>query len=358
MTVPEPRKLSSGNWFIQLRLGGESVPVTAPTTKECRDTAMLIKAEYKAGKREIQKNKANPTLRQAIDSYIDARSNTLSPSTIRGYKIISKNRFQDVMDKKIRDIKDWQGICNKEAKNMSAKSLKNSWYLIASALREAGENAPNIKLPQVVAEEHPYLAPEQIEPFIKAVKGEKCEIPALFGLSSLRCSEMCALTWDNIDLKKQCIYVSGSAVYDKDNKLVQKKTNKNDSSRRYVPIMIPELTAALTAIKNKNGLVISQRPNTIFRQVNAVCEKNGFPLIGVHGLRHSFASLAYHLGMPKKIAMQIGGWSDYDTMRKIYTHLSQKDVDKYADEMKQFYKNANKNANKDKIASIISAYEV
>ena len=29
MKVPAPRKLPSGSWFIQLRLGGESIPVTA-----------------------------------------------------------------------------------------------------------------------------------------------------------------------------------------------------------------------------------------------------------------------------------------------------------------------------------------
>ena len=26
MKVPEPRKLKSGTWFLQMRLGGESVP--------------------------------------------------------------------------------------------------------------------------------------------------------------------------------------------------------------------------------------------------------------------------------------------------------------------------------------------
>ena len=35
MKVPEPRKLKSGTWFIQMRLGGESIPVSAPTRTEC-----------------------------------------------------------------------------------------------------------------------------------------------------------------------------------------------------------------------------------------------------------------------------------------------------------------------------------
>ena len=345
MKVPEPRKLDSGTWFIQLRLNGVSVPVSASTEKECRRAAELIKAEHRAGKRQIQKAKTEPTLRQAIDEYIKARSNTLSSSTIRGYEIIRDNRFKSVMDKKLSAIKDWQKICNAEAKNLSAKSVKNSWYLVASVLKEQGAEVPNIKMPQVVSKEHAYLEPEQIPIFITAVKGEKCEIAALLALSSLRCSELCALDWENIDLEKQSILVSGAMVQGQNNQFVTKQTNKSKSARRYVPIMMPALASALSAVEDKTGNVVTQRPNTILRQINKVCANNNLPLVGVHGLRHSFASLAYHLDMPEKVAMQIGGWSDRETMSKIYAHLSQKDVSKYGDEMKQFYQNANQNAN-------------
>lgn len=358
MKVPEPRKLNCGTWFIQLRLNGVSVPVTGSTEKECRTTAELIKAEHRAGKRQIRKDKANPTLRQAIDEYISVRSNALSPSTIRGYEIIRDNRFQSVMDKKLKDIKDWQKLCNAESKNVSAKSLKNSWYLIASVLKEFDLEVPKIKMPQVVSREHAYLEPEQIELFVKAIDGKNCEIAALLALSSLRSSELCALDWKNVDLKNRRILVSGSTVQGQNNKFVSKETNKSKSSKRYVPILMDELYNALSNCKTKERSVVSYRPNTIFRQINKVCEDNQLPLVGVHGLRHSFASLAYHLGMPEKVAMQIGGWSDRETMSKIYTHLSQKDVSKYAEEMKQFYKNANQNANKDKKASVFNAYNV
>ena len=59
--------------------------------------------------------------------------------------------------------------------------------------------------------------------------------------------------------------------------------------------------------------------------------------MGVHGLRHSFASLAYHLQIPEKIAMEIGGWSDDGTMRKIYTHLAQKDIADRAKDFSNFF---------------------
>ena len=93
---PKARKLSSGNWFIQLRLGGESIPVTARTEKECIRRAQYVKAEYQAGKRKAPEPKG-PTLGEAIDAYIARRDAVLSPSTIRGYKCIRKSRFSAVM---------------------------------------------------------------------------------------------------------------------------------------------------------------------------------------------------------------------------------------------------------------------
>jgi len=71
----------------------------------------------------------------------------------------------------------------------------------------------------------------------------------------------------------------------------------------------------------------------------------------VHGLRHSFASLAYHLNIPEKITMEMGGWSDPGTMHKKYTHIAKSDISRYQTAMADFYakkgsKNANENANK------------
>jgi hypothetical protein len=38
--------------------------------------------------------------------------------------------------------------------------------------------------------------------------------------------------------------------------------------------------------------------------------------------------------------MQIGGWKDIQTMRKIYTHLAEKDIINKTSAMASFFKNA------------------
>lgn len=41
--------------------------------------------------------------------------------------------------------------------------------------------------------------------------------------------------------------------------------------------------------------------------------------------------------------MEIGGWSDLGTMRKIYQHIAQDDITRYQTEMAQFYANRKPN---------------
>ena len=64
---------------------------------------------------------------------------------------------------------------------------------------------------------------------------------------------------------------------------------------------------------------------------------------GVHGLRRSFASLAYHLRWSELETMRVGGWSDFQTMRKIYTKLAAQDESEAARKMERFYSGESEN---------------
>lgn len=348
MYVPEPKKLKSGSWFIQLRLNGVSVPVTASSKAECTTQARMIKAEYLAGKRQYDGSATDKTLRQGVDAYIKARENSLSPATIRGYRIIQKNRFQAYMDKPMKSLKNWQAIYDSERDRLSAKTLHNSIAFLKSVYEDqTGRKVPELDKLQVIPKERGFFDADQINVFLEAVKGRKCELPALLALSSLRCSEILALTWDKVDLEHGRILVAGAVVPDENNVYVAKETNKTKSSRRYVPIFISQLSDALQSVENRIGSVTAYKTESgLLRAINSVCAGAGLPAVGVHGLRHSFASLCVHLGIPEETAMSIGGWSDFTTMRKIYTHISQRDRQDHTDLLKNFYSNnANEYAN-------------
>lgn len=336
MKIPKPRKLPSGAWNVRVQLDGQTYSITRPTEKECVAEAAAMKARIKEARR-----RNTYSVSKAIDRYIEDRENILSPSTIRGYRAIQKNRFQSIMGRCIDDLtqEQCQRLVNQEAKLCSAKTLKNSWGFLSSVILDATGKNITVRLPQVVANDLPFLTAEQIPAFLDAVKGSRYEIAILLGLSSLRRSEILAVRWSDIDLKKGCIYVRGSAVLDENGKLVQRQENKNTSSRRTVPFLIPQLRAAVEAAPKPTEYAVTCNPNTIWSATNRACKRAGLPPIGAHGLRRSFASLAYHLNLPEEVTMRAGGWSDIYTMRKVYTKLSEQDITSQGQVYEGFFAN-------------------
>ena len=329
MYIEKPQKLKSGVYVTHLRLNGKHLTVYGSTEAECKREATALKAEHLSGK-VIQKE-CRLTTAQAIDKYISDH-HRLSPSTVRGYESIRDNVFTAARDVRISSVK-WQKVIDEDTH--SPKTVKNAWGLIKSVMLHLDLTPPQVSVPQIIKKERPFLGQSQISVFCAALVGRKIEIPALLGLHSLRRSEILDLTWDDIDIKKEIIHVRGAAVLDKDGNLVHKKQNKNASSTRDVPIMIPRLKELLS--KGGEGYVVQYAPNAMYVEINRICRKNGLPEIGVHGLRHSFVSLAYHLHWSEIATMRVAGYSDYSTMRKIYTHLAEADKNNDIQAMRDFF---------------------
>ncbi len=336
--IPSARQLPSGNWFVQLRLDGKSISITEPTQRQAIAKALAIKNGV------IQFRKvpmADRTLTQAIDLWIADNEHRLSPSTVRGYTICQRNGFQTLMTMKCGKIteKAIAAAINQECRSYSAKTVVNRWRFLAQVLEWAVGRRFEPSLPQVVVEPAEFLDQEQLNTFLKAIKGQKVEIAALLAISSLRRSEIAALDWDrgDIDLKNRWIHVRGAMVPNKEHKLVTKQTNKNSASRRDVP-MIDPLYEALNAVEQKKGRVVPQHPATVLSRINKACRDAGVPEVGCHGLRHSFASLCHILNVPAQVAMEIGGWSNRATMDRIYTHVSRRTRDSYANAFTDYFK--------------------
>lgn len=324
--IPEPRLLRSGRWTITLRK--EGISFTRDTAEECRAEARAIRL----GIIEMAKHPDRITLGKLLEEYISSKDNVLSPSTIAGYDKILQLRFKSYINTPVADI-PWQRMINAEPG--SPKTIKNAWGLVAAALRAHSIPVPDITLPQVVRAERPFLAPSEIPAFISALDGHPLAIPALLALHSLRASEIAALTWEDIDLENNFIHVRGAVVLDKDGNIVRKRTNKNASSHRNVPIFIPKLKELLA--EHKGDRPCMYKYTSLSNGLYNFCQRNGLPRMSLHCLRHSFASLAYSRGLSELAAMRIGGWSDYGTMRKIYTHLADEDLLKSTTALEEFF---------------------
>lgn len=338
--LPKIKQLPSGAWHTRVYLGGQRTSITRDTYEECL-------SEYLAVKNGILEAQERPrgqlTLGEAVDAYIEdtrdlVRRGRRSPSTVYGYIRYRDNTFQRAMAYNIYTTPDarWQAAIDDERKmGRSPKYIKNAWGLMSAAIKKETGKQPKVVLFEKEDNERPFLEPDQIDIFVEAVKGDPVEIPALLCLSSLRCSEMLALTWENIDFANRAIYVRGAKVRGEDG-LKLKPQNKTKKSRRPVP-MIPPLYDALTAAPKDTEFVVNAATCTLFNRINKICRENNLPEVGMHGLRHSFASLAYHMGIPEMMAADIGGWKDLGTMRKIYTHLAERDIAKRSKEFTDYF---------------------
>ena len=334
MKIPKPRKLKSGNYFIQLMVSGQRISITEASEQQCKDKALLLKAQGRNGLLPILNKPDNITLSQAIDNYILLRSNILSASTISGYREIQRNRFKTVMDEPIRNVPSWQAVVNNEAALVSPKTVKNAWSLAHSALSDAGVDKKDItvSLGQIPKAVRPWLQPDQIKLFLNAIKGDISELTAILALHGLRRSEIYDLKKE--DVSKGVIKVRGAMVRG-EKEFVHKPTNKSSASTRDVPILIPRLKKLLKSCGT--GYVCTEHPSVSYKHINKVCKSLALPEVGFHGLRHSFASLCYHLKISEMEAARLGGWDDITTMHKIYTHLAEVDKSMASKQLKDFF---------------------
>ena len=331
--IPTARQLSSGSWRCEVYVNGERYSFVDKDEDEVVRKAMLCKLMKDSNPASIRKSQDLLTIGDAIDHYISDRCNILSPSTVKGYKSMRKYRFQSVMDLPLSSAVNWQSVVNDEAGAVSAKTVKNAWSLLATVLKDRGVAVPSVRLPQIIKNEHEFLQPDEIKAFVKAIEGHRFEIPYLLGLHSLRRSEICAVK--KSDIKNNRIYVSGAKVYDENGTLVERKENKTVASNRYVPIMVSRLNALVNECET--DYLCPYSPSILTHPLNTVCRQNDLPEVGLHGLRHSFASLCYHLHISEMQCMEFGGWNDIHVMRKIYTHLADADRKNAENKLRDFF---------------------
>lgn len=155
----------------------------------------------------------------------------------------------------------------------------------------------------------------------------------LVAKTGMRFSEALGLTPNDFDFSRQMVSISKTWDYKSNNGF---QPTKNESSVRKIPLdwqtvmQFAELVKSLPEGKPIfiNGKIYNSTVNEILARH---CKKVGVPIISMHGLRHTHASLLLFAGVSIASVARRLGHSNMSTTQKTYLHIIQelesKDID-------------------------------
>lgn len=329
--MPTAKKLPSGSWRCQVFSHYENVKAPDGTVKKkriyesftCDDpsprgkkAAEKMAAEFAYDKE--RRSRIDLTVREAMERYIQSRENIASPTTIRGYKILMRNAYTSLENKKTRrltqyDIQEWT---NAYALNHSPKTVSNAHGLLNAVL---SVYEPDLHLKTKLPARMPtamYVPTDaDIKALLSAVHGtemEKAVLLAAFG--TLRRGEICALTSD--DIQGDTIIINKAFVRSDKGKFVS-KSPKTASSVRYV--VYPHFV--IERLQGIQGRLVNIHPEDISKKFGSILKKAGIPHFRFHDLRHYSASIMHALGIPDQYIMERGGWQTDKVLKAVYRNV-------------------------------------
>ena len=274
-----------------------------------------------------------PKLEEFASRFLDghARASRLKPSGIASKESVLRCHLVPVLGSKKLDVISTEDVqrLKQRLEEKSPKTVNNILSVLSMLLKTAVawdviDRMPcTIRLLPVPKDEAAFYDFEEFERLVVAAESIDARahlIVLLGGEAGLRCGEMMALEWTDIDLTKRqlCIQRSDWKGH---------VTTPKGGRLRYVPMPL-RLAAALKAHRH-------------LRCPRVLCQTGGIPLTqkvvqdwarrserraglmkqGVHILRHTFCSHLAMKGAPARAIQELAGHADLGTTQR-YMHLN------------------------------------
>ena len=333
------RPYRRGGWHVDIRL-------VLPDGKRFRERKVFKTASKSAAQRwgqererhllrsgPPQHTKEVPTLEVFAPTFLEghARANRQKPSTIAAKEMILRvhlvprlgsRRLDTITNEQVQQLK-------RALSAKAAKTVNNVLTVLNVLLKTAVEWAilkqmpctiRLLPVPKTSATFHDFDDYEQLVDTARRSDWQIYLIVLLGGEAGLRCGEMLALEWADVDLTARQLCVRRS---DWEGHVTVPKGGR----QRYVPLTI-RLAKALRAHRHLSGpRVLYQQDGspltrkTVQNWMRRVTRHARITGNGVHMLRHTFCSHLAMRGAPARAIQELAGHQDLTTTQR-YMHLS------------------------------------
>lgn len=238
-----------------------------------------------------------------------------------------------------RDVQQYYTRLQQE-EGLSPNTLRRHHAILCSALRAAVRQdmlalspMDRVVQPRSRLSEASYYKPDELKRLYALLEGHPLALPVqLAGSLGLRREEICGLKWDNVSFSHRILYIREARTSFGAN-IVRKETkNKSSTRTMYIPeellrLLSEERSRQLRERQSGSGYVIlDQRgepcsPNALSLSFTRFVRRYGLPRVTLHGLRHTFATIASLQGATLFDIGKALGHATPSTTGKIYTHL-------------------------------------
>lgn len=318
--MAKAKKLKSGSWRVQVfshyeEKDGKKKAIYRSFTADTKSGAEMAALKFQQDRERYTKGRL--TVSEAVEKYISARENVLSPATIREYVRIYDTRLGKLGPLMVADVTnvDLQDYVNTLSDTLSAKSVKNIYGLIISSISQYSDRIYRVRLPERVPPSYHVPTDAEVRLLLDNAGPELKKGIALAAFGTLRAGEICGLKYKDVLYDFSAVFVHSDMVRDKNRQWIHKDIPKNSSSIRRVEL--PAAVMEIIGTGEPDEYVYNASPVALGHAFIRLRNELGINC-RFHDLRHYAASSLHAMGVPDQYIMERGGWATDSTLKSVY----------------------------------------
>ena len=328
--------------YVHTPTGIRRVRRYAATRTEAEAILVELRNKNKSG---LLTSTREQKLGDYLDYWLTIAKSTLRPNTYLGYEAIVRIYLKPGLGNKCLaklSVADVQSHIQGQLKlGASNRTIQKQRLVLSSALKRAEHEeiisrnvARLVDIPQYHPKEIVPWNVNQLSIFLEHARNDsQYPIFVLLSLYGLRTSEALGLSWHNVDFDNKVIHVRQQLQYY--DKSFHYSDLKTQAGRRELPLLDITQNVLHNIPQNDSGPL----PDLVFKTVNdnpidrrnllrsfqRISKNAGLPVIALHHLRHTAATILKDIGTPARDTQLILGHAHITTTQQIYQHSSIKE---------------------------------